>query len=212
MLIEPLISYKLIISIFFVWLFNITGILGIVLGYETWFLTLTPLTLSLNLLLLIINHKEMSLLLLTMLIPFGLGMISELLGVNFGLIFGDYAYGNNLGAKLYGVPWIIGVNWATLTYCTAAIARKMTQKLIPASLIGASLMVVLDLVIEQSAPRFDFWEFRNGVVPLQNYIGWFGVALLAHIFFQRIIRSYSYTIAIHTYVAMAIFFLTFLFL
>ena len=36
-------------------------------------------------------------------------MISEILGVNYGLIFGDYIYLDNLGYKVFGVPVIIGL-------------------------------------------------------------------------------------------------------
>ena len=34
---------------------------------------------------------------------FFVGMIAEILGVQYGLIFGNYQYGNNLGLKLLGV-------------------------------------------------------------------------------------------------------------
>ena len=36
---------------------------------------------------------------LALLIPFLLGFITEAFGVNYGLIFGDYSYGENLGFK-----------------------------------------------------------------------------------------------------------------
>ena len=80
---------------------------------------------------------------------------------------------------------MIGLNWAILIYCTAALAKKIQQNSVVSSAIGAILMVLLDAIIEISAPRFDFWEFENGHVPLQNYIGWFCTAFIAHLLFQK---------------------------
>ena len=49
---------------------------------------------------------------------FLIGMIAEILGVNFGIIFGEYEYLDNLGIKIFGVPIIIGVQWILLTFIT----------------------------------------------------------------------------------------------
>ncbi|WP_299313006.1 carotenoid biosynthesis protein [uncultured Aquimarina sp.] len=202
---------KLLISIILIWLFNISGIIGILIGYEDWFLPLTPLNLLLYLGLIIWNSKINKILILGLLIPFSIGMITEYLGVNYGLIFGDYQYGENLGIKVLGVPWIIGINWALLVYCTAAISKKIHRSLVISSFIGAILMVALDIIIEVSAPRFDFWEFKDGVVPLQNYIGWLVTAFIAHLLFQKVYKIFQYGVSIHIFIAIFIFFTTFLF-
>ncbi|KAA1247701.1 carotenoid biosynthesis protein [Aquimarina sp. RZ0] len=202
---------KLTISIFIIWLFNISGILGIVFGHENWFLRLTPLNLLIYLGLIFWNSSIHKKLILALLIPFSIGMVVEYLGVNYGVIFGNYGYGENLGFKILGVPLMIGVNWAILIYCTAAISEKIHKNIIFSSLIGAVLMVTLDMIIEISAPRFGFWEFMNGVVPLQNYMGWFITAFIAHILFQKVFKTLQYTLSIHTFIAMFVFFTIFLF-
>lgn len=202
---------KLLISIILIWLFNISGIIGILIGYEDWFLPLTPLNLLLYLGLIIWNSKFNKFLILGLLIPFSIGMITEYLGVNYGLIFGNYQYGENLGVKILGVPWIIGANWALLVYCTSAISKKIHPSAVVSSFIGAVLMVALDVIIEVSAPRFDFWEFENGVVPLQNYVGWLITAFIAHLLFQKIYKTLHYGISVHVFLAIFIFFTTFLF-
>jgi len=202
---------KLLISIVLIWLFNISGIIGILMGYDDWFLELTPLNLLLYLVLILWNSKINKLLILGLLIPFSIGMITEYLGVNYGLIFGDYQYGGNLGIKAFGVPWIIGVNWGLLVYCTSAISKKIHRNIVISSFIGAVLMVALDVIIEVSAPRFDFWEFKDGVVPLQNYIGWMVIAFIAHLLFQKVYKTLQYTVSIHIFIAIFIFFTTFLF-
>ncbi|SEM08198.1 putative membrane protein [Aquimarina amphilecti] len=202
---------KLFISIILIWLFNISGIIGILIGYDDWFLPLTPFNLLLYLVLILWNAKVNKSLILGLLIPFSIGMITEYLGVNYGLIFGNYQYGNNLGSKILGVPWIIGVNWALLVYCTVAISKKIHSNLFVTSFIGAVLMVALDIIIEVSAPRFDFWEFDSGLVPLQNYIGWLVVAFIAIFLFQKVCKTLQYTVSVHTFIAIFIFFTTFLF-
>ncbi|GAA4275187.1 hypothetical protein GCM10022258_44830 [Aquimarina gracilis] len=147
---------------------------------------------------------------LALLIPFGIGMITEYLGVNYGLIFGEYKYGANLGYKLFGVPLMIGVNWAILTYCTAAMARAINNNIVISSILGAVGMVFLDVIMEVSAPRFDFWEFENGVVPLKNYFGWFCTALVGHLLLQKSIKVFRFRISLHIFIAILVFFSVFL--
>ncbi len=202
---------KSIISITLIWIFNLSGIIGVLVGYEDWFLSLTPLHLLIYLMLILWNSNVNKRLLLGLAIPFGIGMIAEFLGVHYGFIFGEYTYGENLGVKIFEVPLMIGVNWVILVYCTAAIANRCSNSAVIASFIGAILMVILDMVIEVSAPRFDFWEFKNGIVPLQNYIGWFVIAFIGHLLFQKLVKTLHTIIAIHIFIAIAVFFTTFLF-
>jgi bisanhydrobacterioruberin hydratase len=204
--------YKLYFSVFIVWLFHISALIGIALGHEAWFIPKTPLTLGLCLGLIVWNiPKLMPKDLLALVVPFAIGMIAEMLGVNFGLIFGHYQYGNNLGIKILGVPLMIGVNWVILTYATVAIAQKLSHHLLISSIVAALLMVLLDVSIEQLAPRFDFWRFQNGVVPLQNYVGWFGVSLVGNIIFGTMFKKGNFTLALHIYCAFYVFFTVFLF-
>jgi len=202
---------KLYSSIIIIWLFNIFGIIGVLAGYENWFLPLTPFHLLIYLGLILWNTKINQRLILGLLIPFCIGMITEYLGVHYGLIFGEYQYGDNLGIKVLEIPWIIGVNWALLVYTTAAISKKIHAHLVISSCIGAILMVALDCIIEVSAPRFDFWEFKNGLVPIKNYIGWLCTAFVAHLLFQKVYKNVAYSLSIHIFIAIFIFFTTFLF-
>ena len=113
-------------------------------------------------------------------------MIAEGLGVNYGLIFGHYNYGDALGMKIYGVPWLIGANWSILTLCCGAIATDLTEAFFSRVLLGVGLMLLLDFVIEPIAPILDFWEFDNGIAPMQNYLGWFAIALPLHFLYQKL--------------------------
>ncbi|MCA0153290.1 carotenoid biosynthesis protein [Winogradskyella vincentii] len=200
-------------SVFIIWLFSISGMTGILSPeFSDWFLSMSPINLLLTFIIILVNIEDFKWhIVIAVAIPFLLGFIAEALGVNYGLIFGNYSYGENLGQKVFGVPIIICVNWALLTMSTADIARLFFKNIIVTSLIGALLMTGLDLVIEVSAPRFDFWEFENGFVPLQNYIGWLCTAFIAHLGYQYFKINTSKLISIHVFVSIVVFFTVFLF-
>ena len=108
------------------------------------------------------------------------GFVVEAVGVNTGLIFGQYVYGNGLGLKLLGTPLIIGLNWLYMVYSTAAIMNKYKIAHWLRIPIAAALMLLYDLVLEQVAPALDMWHWANGQIPLQNYGAWLLMALFFH--------------------------------
>ena len=72
-------------------------------------------------------------------------------------------------------------------------------------------MTILDLIIEVSAPRFDFWEFEGKVVPVQNYIAWLIIAFLSHLGYQRLNVLSDKIISWHVFISIVVFFTVFLF-
>lgn len=109
---------------------------------------------------------------------FILGFGFEVIGVQTGLIFGNYTYGSTLGLKFLEVPLTIGINWVVLIYLTRGVAEKITSSPFLIILLSSVLMVLLDLLIEPVAVKFDFWQWENGFIPLKNYLGWFGLSCL----------------------------------
>lgn len=204
-------KFNLYISIFTIWLFNISGIIGISSSYQDWFLQLTYLNLLLYFLLILLNTRKLSYtFFLAFSIPFFIGFITEFLGTNYGWFFGEYTYGENLGTKIGGVPFMICINWGVLTIITSDIAKLIHNNKIIISIIGAFLMTALDVIIEVSAPRFDFWEFKNGVVPLKNYIAWFVISFVAHWFYNQFQIKTNLKMSIHIFIAVVVFFTAFL--
>ena len=57
------------------------------------------------------------------------------------------------------------------------VASKITSNKIATIVLSALIMVLIDLIIEPVAPKFDYWEFAGGMPGMHNYIGWFIVAL-----------------------------------
>lgn len=191
-----------------IWMFHIAALIGISIGFEEWFVTKTPVNLIISSILLFlvypIDTRKKTAVFAVLWI---LGMFAEWIGVKYGILFGTYSYGANLGPKLDGVPYLIGVNWALLSFITASIAQYLVKKPILQVIFAALLMLVLDFFMEQSAPRFDFWEFDMNVVPLSNYVCWLAVALIFQIIIQAAKISGNLKFSAHLYSAQLIFFL-----
>ena len=190
-----------------VWLFHLSGIIGIFLGFHEWFLEKTPLNLSICFVLLLMAWPLKSLKeVVTVYSFFAVGMLAEWSGVHYGFPFGDYYYGDNLGVKLDGVPILIGVNWAMLVLITGSIATRVTGHLWLKVVLGALLMVFLDFFIEPNASSLDFWHWKNDHIPVSNYLGWLVIAGFLQYLFQRTIKEINFRFSINLYIAQLIFF------
>jgi putative membrane protein len=198
------------IVIIALWVFHFSALIGVTLGFKDWFISKTPLTLTLMFISLIIYYpiREFKYWALVVLL-FGCGFLVEWIGVHYGFLFGDYHYGNNLGIKADGIPLMIGVNWAILVLITGVISTAFSRKIAVRVIVGSALMVFLDYFMETSAPIFDFWIWDIGHAPLQNYIAWFGVAIVLQLFFQISKINGDLTISLHLYAAQLIFFIYF---
>jgi putative membrane protein len=196
-----------IISIGIIWLFHICGMIGISYGNKEFFLAFTPINLFISFVLLFINQVQLEKPELNAaLIIFSIGMVSEILGVNYGLIFGDYVYLDNLGFKVLGVPILIGINWIILTFITGSMSSCIIKNKHIAALTGAILMILLDLIIEPVAPLLGFWIFDLPTVPLQNYIGWFVIGLTTQYIYHFNIERKEHLFSINLLIVNAVFF------
>lgn len=201
---------KSIITIITLWVFHLAAMIGVSLGHQEWFISKTPFNLSISLLLFLwvfpIDTKKKYI--AFALFAFG-GFFAEWLGVNFGILFGEYAYGTNFGTKVGGVPLLIGGYWALLTFVTAAMVQHFTNKAWIQILGGATLMVFLDYFMEQLAPVFDYWTFAGTIAPLSNYLSWFAIAVL----FQGILFLFNIKgdtkLSFHYYGVQLLFFVFF---
>ncbi|QCK14154.1 carotenoid biosynthesis protein [Mangrovivirga cuniculi] len=193
--------------IYFLYLVHIAGVFGIMSPWRELFLDLTPFTILLTTAIIIYALPSKDRVTFSCLsAAFVIGFIAEYLGVNYGLIFGDYHYGTNLGPKIGGVPPIIGINWAILTYCTAVLTSYMIINPWIRAITGALIMTGIDLFIEPVAPKVDFWFFDAGVAQVQNYIGWFSISFLAQIIFQKSNFSKNFYVANNVLVIQTLFF------
>ena len=161
--------------ILFLVIFHLVGIAGLRMEMtRALFMRLTPLNLLLSLGLLFSFHRTWSSFWwIFCLVIFVAGWGIEVLGVQTGVIFGVYKYGETLGPKLLAVPLMMGVNWLLLIYMIGQVSILTGANLWVRTTLGASLMVLMDILIEPFAIRFDLWQWAGDVIPFQNYLAWF---------------------------------------
>jgi putative membrane protein len=196
--------------LFIALLFHVTGLLGILFTpYKDWFVNNTPVVL-LTMFLLLTNTqiKSFKAYIIFSFIAFITGMVTEIIGVNTGLLFGHYEYGQVLGPKIYGVPFLIGLNWfvivycsgALLTQCLALLQNKLNVKItgFAASIFviigGATVATCFDFILEPVAAKLHFWSWENGQIPLLNYLCWFIISAIL-----LVVKMYFKTIRINAF-------------
>ena len=197
--------------LYFLILVYVSGSIGFVVN-PSFFSPFTPYTLLLTCFVFFIHSPlaDKKFLVAFFSIAF-LGFIIEVIGVKTGLIFGKYSYGNGLGYKLLNVPLVISINWAMLICAGIIVVSRIFTNKITVLIVAALLVTLIDLVIEQVAPKLDFWRFEGGLPSFNNYLSWIGVAFFTSYFFYPTIikgnRNVSFIILI-----LQIIFFTFLFI
>ncbi len=148
------------------------------------------------------------------LISFFVGFFIEVLGVHSKIIFGKYWYVKNMGIKFLEVPLLIGINWFLLAYCAGILSEFVTKKL-PKNIfqsiffkafLGAFLMTYLDYWIEPFAIHFQMWAWKDNIIPLQNYVGWFFTAYFLMLVFHYLSFHKKNPIAIWLFLCQFFFF------
>ena len=156
---------------------------------------------------------------------FLIGMGVEIIGVNTGHLFGIYQYGVKMGAKFNGVPWLIGLNWFILMFCCGIVMTKlhrwiteqyeasgfsMTPLLERLSLVfdGASIALFFDWIMEPVAIKMGFWEWKDGEIPLYNYLCWFLISMFLLWVFSKLKFNKDNHFAVDLLIIQVLFFLT----
>ena len=203
------IASKEYILILFLLIFYTVGTVGILLPeYSEFMLRFSALNLLVSMIILILSRKKnVRPFWLMLAICFVVGIVVELIGTKTGLLFGDYAYGATLGPQVFGVPWIIGVNWGILVVCTASAVNRIKAHLIVKALFAALIMTSIDILIEPVAIESDFWTWKSGEIPIYNYICWFAIAFPLQWINFRLKAVESNKVANGLLVIMTLFFL-----
>jgi bisanhydrobacterioruberin hydratase len=196
------------ISVFLVIFFSVGAIgLGLPITREL-FITLMPLSLLLGIGMMFWVHRNWNkkqvwiFILITL-----LGYFIEVAGVLTGEVFGSYQYGRALGIKLWETPPMIGMNWLMLIYAVYAILHPMTIHPVVKVLLGSTMMLIYDYIMEPVAMQLDMWDWAGGVIPLQNYIAWFIISAVMLGIFHGAKLSYRNKVAPVLFVVQVMFFL-----
>ena len=169
-------------------LMYLAGLIGLNVAMSApLFQVLTPFNLVASLILLLLFHTDFrASFWLYCVVAFMVGFLVEVAGVQTGIIFGEYFYGNALGFKVAEVPLVIGTNWLMLSYLCGSLTDRLSAPIIVKVLIAAGLMTLLDFVIEPVAIRLDFWQWQGGIIPLQNYLAWYGISALLFLLYFKL--------------------------
>ena len=156
-------------------------------------------------------------------ISFAIGIITEIIGVKTGLLFGRYEYGNILGFKISGVPMLIGINWFIIIYASGMLGGQLRKIFTPSHgacsrisdsnwvvstifIDGALIATMFDLIMEPAAIKLGFWSWNNGTIPLMNYLSWFLISV-AILFLFRKLPFKNHPFAVNLLIIQTIFFL-----
>lgn len=110
----------------------------------------------------------------------------EILGVQTGMVFGAYQYGETLGVALWGTPLVIGFNWVLVVLGAVLISNGVFKNRLLSTISAGVMSVFFDYILEPVAisPGFDYWQWAQGDIPLQNYLAWFIIATAAAALFN----------------------------
>lgn len=206
--------------------FHIIGLVGLLFLNKSFFIAATPFNLVLSFILLVWTQpKKNSGFWFFMAIVFSVGFFAEVLGINTGMLFGNYSYGRVLGFQWLKVPLLIAINWFIIIYsCGISIHTLLIKainklaadsnqppliiKAISVIVDGATLAVVFDWLMEPVAIRLGFWAWHgDGNVPLYNYICWFAISMLLLTVFHFFKFSKENKFAVNLLLIQAMFFL-----
>jgi bisanhydrobacterioruberin hydratase len=184
-------------------LFHVIGIVGILFFNRDFFIGSTPFNLLLMFVLLVYTQpKPTKGFWIFVISCFVIGIAVEIIGVNTGILFGNYKYGNVLGTQFKNVPLLIGINWFIIIYCCGISVHSLLMKIIKTlpqdaprtattlkalSVIvdGATLAVFFDWLMEPVAVKLGYWHWSgSGSIPIYNYICCFLVSMLLLLLFH----------------------------
>lgn len=200
--------------------FHLVGLIGIILNVRL-IVDLTPYNLLLTFFLLTWSRRSReSEFYQFLFLSFSIGWIAEWVGVNTGALFGQYHYSSLLGLKISGVPVLIGINWFMVTYSSGAAAEwlisafeggtmkvKLFSRTSIVVLLGATLAVFLDWLMEPVAVMLGWWEWQNGgLIPASNYQSWFIVSFVIIAFYRLLAFNKENKFPFRLYFVLLLFF------
>jgi putative membrane protein len=125
----------------------------------------------------------------------------EILGAGTGIPFGDYDYGDGLGAELAGVPVVIPAAWAMTAYPALLVARRLTRGYRPwaTAVVAGWALASWDVFLDPQMVEEGYWRWADPNpalpgspdVPLTNYAGWLVVSVLLMAVLDRILPTES---------------------
>lgn len=124
-----------------------------------------------------------------------IGFLAELLGVQYGWLFGQYKYTEVLAPNWLGTPIVMICAWFVLIAYVKDLLLRTRLSVWAEIVLGALWMMVLDLLIDPLAAHpFQFWSWiETGNyygIPFRNFVGWFVVSAVIFALDRWIFRTH----------------------
>lgn len=223
--------FKVKIALIIAALIHIIALIGILSGYKEMFIEFAWLNVIVLSLLMIWTQALKTLYFyIYVAVCVVVGFIIEIIAVHSGLLFGEISFGNALGLKVIGVPLLIGFQWFVITYAASNVVfhfyggvlkkydehkillEDSSKRIVVYGLMidAALLTCFFDWIIESVAQKLDYWHWlHDGYASIFNYLSWFLVSCIMHIFFfsSKFDISKPNTFAINLFFIQVLFFL-----
>ena len=205
--------------------FHVSGFIAIGFFKSPLFIALTPLNLLVCAALIFWTQEKINIgFVVFFLIAFAIGFGSEWVGINTGQLFGNYSYGKVLGPAWQGVPYLIGIQWFVVIYCTGISVAMLHELLVKrqpdaqepfpkfwlaVSMVADSALLAMffDWVLEPVAVELGYWTWADGLIPWFNYATWWGVSAVIMLFFHFLPFRKHNLFAVHLLMIQVMFFL-----
>lgn len=187
----------------------IAGCIGLALNQtQDLFKSLTPFNLLCSFIVLVVfQEKKENSFWGFLMIGFVISYLSEIIGINTGLLFGDYQYEKTLGFKIWGTPPLIGINWLILILSLGSLISKLKYSIFLKALISALILAIFDIIIEPVAIHLEMWSWQNGMPDFKNYLDWFLISFIIFFIYFKLNFDKKNPIALTIFSLQLVFFL-----
>lgn len=127
-------------------------------------------------------------------ISMGVGFAAEAVGLVTQFPFGDYRYSDALGPAVLGVPILIPLAWAMMSYPCLLAARRLATSTVWVAVCGAALLAGWDFFLDPQMVGEGYWVWETATpalpgipgIPLQNFLGWYLTAFVLMFLLDRL--------------------------
>jgi putative membrane protein len=116
----------------------------------------------------------------------GVAVVVEAIGLATGFPYGEYRYGDVLGPRLLGVPFLVPLAWLMMAWPSRVLAARLARRPVARVVLAAAVFAGWDVVLDPQLVQAGYWTWthpRPGLpgidtVPLTNLVGWLLAGLL----------------------------------
>jgi putative membrane protein len=116
----------------------------------------------------------------------GTAVVVEAVGLATGFPYGEYRYGDVLGPRLLGVPFLVPLAWLMMAWPSWVLAARLARRPAVRVAVAAAVFAGWDVVLDPQMVQAGYWTWahpRPGLpgidtVPLTNLGGWLLAGLL----------------------------------